>query len=64
MKTSEQVLTQSNCVVDPKAAENFLYVSGVKVTISSDYHLERFWSGIKLTIYIIFPCSRLCSVYF
>lgn len=42
MKTLEQILTQSNCVVDAETAENFLYISGVKETISFDYNLEGF----------------------
>lgn len=50
--TSELILTQSDGVIDSKAAENFLHVSGVKETVSFDYHLERFWG------------SRLCNKYF
>lgn len=53
-KTLEFILTQSNCVIDAKAAENFLYISGMKETISLDDHLERFWSGIEMIIYVIF----------
>lgn len=33
---------QGNCVIDAKAAENFLYISGMKETISFDNHLEGF----------------------
>lgn len=48
-----QVLTQSNCVIDAKAAKNFLYVSGMKETVPLDDHLEGFWRWIQLTNEII-----------
>lgn len=44
----ESVLTQSKRVIDAKAAENFLYISGMKESVSFDNHLERFWGGIKI----------------
>lgn len=53
MKTLEHILTQSNGVIDAKAAKNFLYVSGMKETVSLDYHLEGFWSGIKLILCVM-----------
>lgn len=50
-------LTQSNGVIDAEAAEYFLYVSGVKETISFYYHFERFWNGIKGTIFYNYVLS-------
>lgn len=52
-ETLGQVLTQSVGVVDAEAAENLLYISGVKETISFDYNLKGFWNEMK-TIDIYF----------
>lgn len=70
MKTWEQILTQSDCVVDAEAAENFLYVSRVKETVSFDHNLERFWGRIKrpfnkyvfLALEYVMKWSNLCQV--
>lgn len=56
-------LTECNCVIDAEAAEDFLNIPGVEETISLDYDLERFWSGIKWTIYIyFFPHTIDCAM--
>lgn len=43
VKLSDVSLTFSEGVVDSKAAQNFINISGMEETITSHHHLEGLW---------------------